>query len=281
VFTRAAVNIALAHHKIAEENSSMSHPSIAALTPDFSGKVVFITGAGMGFGRHFAQVFSEAGATVAVTDINLASAHETAALVTKAGGKAIALRCDVADENEVKAAVAETEKKFGGVDILINNAGLHLTKYNQPFGVLGTMETRRLMDVNVMGVIFCSLACRDSMARRGNGAIVNISSIAGHLTPTPYGVSKLAVRGLTIAFASEFKEQGIRVNAISPGIILSEAAAADLPKDLLEKYLGLQQVKRHGALNDITSAAMFLCSPAAGFITGETLMVSGGYPMQI
>jgi NAD(P)-dependent dehydrogenase (short-subunit alcohol dehydrogenase family) len=259
----------------------MPHPSIAALTPNFSGKVVFVTGAGMGFGRNFSQAFSDAGAAIAVTDINLASAQETAAMVTEAGGRAIALKCDVANEAEVGAAVAEIERQLGGVDILINNAGLHLTKYNQPFGKLGTQETHNLMNVNVMGVIFCSLACRDSMARRGNGSIINIASIAGHLTPTPYGVSKLAVRGLTIAFAHEFKEQAIRVNAISPGIMLTEAAAADLPKDLLTQYLGLQKVNRHGTMEDVASAAMFLCSPAAGFINGETLVVSGGYPLQI
>jgi NAD(P)-dependent dehydrogenase (short-subunit alcohol dehydrogenase family) len=259
----------------------MGRSSITALTPDFSGKVVFVTGAGMGFGRAFSEAFAEAGAVIAVTDINVDAARETAETVKSAGGRAIALRCDVSDEPEVKSAVLEVERKFGGVDILINNAGLHLTKYNQPFGQLGTPEIRNLMNVNVMGVIFCSLACRDSMGRRGNGSIVNIASIAGHLTPTPYGVSKLAVRGLTIAFANEFKEQAIRVNAISPGIMLTEAAAADLPEALLEKYRGLQQVKRHGSVDDVTSAAMFLCSPAASFITGETLMVSGGYPLQI
>jgi 3-oxoacyl-[acyl-carrier protein] reductase len=259
----------------------MPHPSIGALTPNFSGKVVFVTGGGIGFGRNFSHAFSDAGAAIAVTDIDIDSARETAATVTKAGGKAIALRCDVRNEAEVKAAVADVERQLGGVDILINNAGLHLTKYNQPFGQLGTPEIRNLMDVNVMGVIFCSLACRDSMARRGSGSIINISSIAGHLTPTPYGVSKLAVRGLTIAFAHEFKEQAIRVNAISPGIMLTENAAADLPKEILEKYLALQQVKRHGRPEEVTSAAMFLCSPAASFITGETLMVSGGYPLQV
>jgi 3-oxoacyl-[acyl-carrier protein] reductase len=191
------------------------------------------------------------------------------------------LRCDVADEREVKETVAAVTGQLGGVDILINNAGLHLTKYNQPFGQLGSDETRRLMDVNVMGVIFCTLACRDTMASRGNGAIINISSIAGHLTPTPYGVSKLAVRGLTIAFARELKDAGVRVNAISPGVMLSENALADLPQSILDQYLGLQQVSRPGAVEDITSAVLFLCSPAASFITGETLLVSGGYPLQM
>jgi len=259
----------------------MPHKSIEALTPDFTGRVVFVTGGGAGFGCNFSEAFSAAGARIAVTDIDLAAAEETAALVVAAGGEAVALRCDVANEQEVQAAVAQTVSRFGGVDILINNAGLHLTKYNQPFGQLGTDEIRNLFDVNVMGVIFCSLACRDTMAQRGNGSIINISSIAGHLSPTPYGVSKLTVRGLTMAFAREFKAQAIRVNAISPGVMLSEAARADLPKAILDEYLGYQQVNRPGEMEDITSAAMFLCSPGASFITGETLLVSGGYPIQI
>jgi NAD(P)-dependent dehydrogenase (short-subunit alcohol dehydrogenase family) len=258
----------------------MTHPSIAALTPSFEGKVAFVTGAGAGFGRNFSLAFASAGAAVAVTDIDLDAAQATAQQVEAAGGKAIALRCDVADEAEVQATVAAITEQLGGVDYLVNNAGLHLMKYNQPFGQLGTEEIRRLIDVNLMGVIFCTLACRETMATRGNGAIVNISSIAGHMSPTPYGVSKLAVRGLTMAFARELKEQGVRVNAISPGVMLSENAAM-LPKAILDEYLGLQQVKRPGAMEDITSAVLFLCSSAASFITGETLMVSGGYPLQI
>jgi NAD(P)-dependent dehydrogenase (short-subunit alcohol dehydrogenase family) len=259
----------------------MTHPSVAALTPSFGGKTVFITGAGAGFGRNFSMAFAAAGAAVAATDIDFGAAQETAEQVKAAGGETIALRCDVADEAEVKAAVDATIARFGGVDFLINNAGLHLTKYNQPFGQLGTAEIHNLMNVNVMGVIFCTLACRQSMGARGGGAIVNISSIAGHMSPTPYGVSKLAVRGLTMAFARELKGDGVRVNAISPGVCLSENALADLPKSILDEYLGLQQVKRPGAMDDIASAALFLCSPAASFITGETLMVSGGYPLNI
>src|SRR5687768_1418372 len=112
----------------------MTHPSIAALTPSFGGKVAFITGAGAGFGRDFSHAFAAAGAAVAVTDISLEAAQETANQVKAAGGQAIALRCDVADELEVKATVAAITGQLGGVDILINNAGLHLTKYNQPFG---------------------------------------------------------------------------------------------------------------------------------------------------
>jgi NAD(P)-dependent dehydrogenase (short-subunit alcohol dehydrogenase family) len=256
------------------------HQSIADLTPSFSGKVVFITGAGMGFGRNFSMGFADAGAAVVVTDIDFERARKTAKEVEDAGGRAIALRCDVADEAQVYAAVAEATKVFGGVDFLINNAGLHLLKYGQPFGKLGTEETVNLFNVNVMGVIYCTLACRETMGARGGGAIINISSIAGHIAGGAYGVSKLAVRGLTMAFARELKEYGVRVNAISPGVMYSENAAA-LPQDLLEEYLGYQQVNRRGTMEDVTSAAMFLCSPAASFITGETLMVSGGHPMQI
>jgi 3-oxoacyl-[acyl-carrier protein] reductase len=207
-------------------------------------------------------------------------AERTAAELVSTGGKAIAVDCDVADQGRVDAAVAATVEAFGGVDIVINNAGLHLTKYNQPFGVLSRKEIRDLFDVNVMGVINVTLACRDSMRERGGGVVLNISSMAGYMSATPYAVSKLAVRGLTVAFATELAPDRIRVNAIAPGLMNTENALADLPKPLIEEFTHrLQLVRRLGTMEDIVSAMLFLCSDEASFITGETLKVSGGYPL--
>ena len=164
-----------------------------------------------------------------LADIDLEAAQRTAAELGSIGPAGLAVRCDVADENQVDAAVGRAVEEFGGVDILINNAGKHLLKYNQPFSVLPRDEVRALFDVNVVGVINCSVACRESMSDRGGGAILNIASIAAHLSTSPYGVSKLAVRGLTIAFAAEFAPHRIRVNAISPGLMATENAMAELP----------------------------------------------------
>jgi 3-oxoacyl-[acyl-carrier protein] reductase len=248
----------------------------------FQGKAAFITGGAIGLGRAFARALIGEGAAVAIVDIDSEGAHRTAAELTSQGVQAIAVPCDVADEHQVDAAVAATIEKFSGIDILINNAGRHLMKYNQPFGALSRSEVRGLFDVNVMGVINCTLACRDSMRKRGGGAVLNISSAAGFLSGTPYGVSKLAVRGLTVAFASELAGERIRVNGIAPGLTNTESALADLPRSLVDDFVQqLQLVHRLGTTDDVVSAMLYLCSDEASLITGETLKVSGGYPLTI
>jgi 3-oxoacyl-[acyl-carrier protein] reductase len=246
----------------------------------FADKVVLITGAGAGFGASFAQAYAAEGAAVAVTDIDLPAAEKVVAELTAAGHQAIAVQLDVADGDAVDRAVEQVVAHFGGVDVLVNNAGRHLMKYNQPFRVLTRQDVRDLFDVNVHGAIYCSVACHDSMESRGGGVIINISSMAAHLGTSPYAVSKLAVRGLTTAFASEFAPAKIRVNAISPGLMGTEAALADLPPAMVEDFVENRQLlHRLGAVQDIVSAVLFLSSDDASFITGETLKVSGGYPL--
>jgi 3-oxoacyl-[acyl-carrier protein] reductase len=246
----------------------------------FENRTALITGGAIGFGRAFARALVAEGANVVIADIDVDMAERTAAELVSAGAHAIAVDCDVADADRVDAAVATACAQFGGIDIVINNAGLHLTKYNQPFGVLSRSEIRSLFDVNVMGVINVTLACRDSMADRGGGVVLNISSMAGYMSATPYAVSKLTVRGLTVAFATELAPDRIRVNAIAPGLMNTENALADLPKPLIDEFVQrLQLVHRLGAMDDVVSAMLFLCSDEASFITGETLKVSGGYPL--
>jgi NAD(P)-dependent dehydrogenase (short-subunit alcohol dehydrogenase family) len=248
----------------------------------FDNKIAFITGGAVGFGRAFAHALCTEGAAVALADIDQAAAEITAQALRELGHRAIAVHCDVADEHSVDAAVAATIDQLGGIDILINNAGKHLTRYNQPFSALPREEIRTLFDVNVIGVVNCTVACRNNMRTRGGGAVLNISSIAGYASTSPYGVSKLAVRGLTIAFATELASDRIRVNAIAPGLTGTENALADLPQTMVDHFTqNLQLVKRLGQMQDIVSASLFLLSEDAGFITGETLKVSGGYPLGI
>jgi NAD(P)-dependent dehydrogenase (short-subunit alcohol dehydrogenase family) len=248
----------------------------------FQSKTAFITGGAIGLGRAFARALTSEGAGVAIADIDTEGAERTAAELASHGAQAIAVPCDVADEKQVDAAVAATIEKFGGIDILINNAGRHLMKYNQPFGVLSRADVRGLFDVNVMGVVNCTLSCRDSMRDRGGGVVLNISSTAGFVSNTAYGVSKLAVRGLTVAFAAELSPDLIRVNGIAPGMTNTENALADVPHSLAEDFIQeLQLIPRMGTMDDVVSAMLYLCSDEASFITGETLRVSGGYPLGI
>lgn len=246
----------------------------------FDGRTAVITGGAIGFGRAFARALVAEGAGVVLADIDADTAEQTAAELVSSGGLAIAVECDVADADQVDAAVATTVDRFGGIDIVINNAGLHLTRYNRPFGALSRDEVRGLFDVNVMGVINVTLACRDSMRKRGGGVVLNISSMAGYMSATPYAVSKLAVRGLTVAFATELAPDRIRVNALAPGLMNTENALADLPRPLIDEFVNQRQlVNRLGTMGDVVSAMLFLCSDEASFITGETLKVSGGYPL--
>ena len=248
----------------------------------FTGRVGFITGGAIGFGRAFARQLVREGAAVAVIDTNAGQAERTAQELRDAGGKAIAVRCDVSDEAQVAKAVAETAERVGPVDLLINNAARHFKHYGQPFSKLSHAEIREVFDVNVMGTVNCSLAVREPMVARGGGAIVNIASHAGHRVQTVYGVSKLAIRGLTAAFADDFASSQIRVNAVSPGLMATENALHEYsPEHFQESIDRHQLIKRQGTMSDVVSLVMFLASDEASFITGQTVLVNGGRDLYI
>ncbi|MCU1346724.1 MAG: hypothetical protein JWL70_2990, partial [Acidimicrobiia bacterium] len=137
----------------------------------FADKVAFITGGAIGFGRAFGRALAAEGAAIVIADIDLDAADATAKEFAAEGYRALPVLCDVANEDQVDAAVARAVAEFGGIDILINNAGKHLTKYNQPFAVLPRFELRALFEVNVIGVVNCTVACQSSMAARGGGVI--------------------------------------------------------------------------------------------------------------
>ncbi len=249
------------------------------MSEHFEGRVAFITGAAAGFGRAFARALHAAGASVAAADIDGDGAERTAA---ELGTNAIAVACDVGNQESVSAAVRDTVERLGGVDLLINNAGLHFPQYTRPFSALTHDEIRAVFDVNVMGVINCSLACRESMRERGGGAILNMSSIGGYLAVDAYCVTKLTVRGLTIAFAHDFAADRIRVNAIAPSLTATEHLLAHYPAERFDEFVETKHlIKRRGEPEDAVKAMMFLCSDEASFITGETVRVSGGAGLSI
>jgi 3-oxoacyl-[acyl-carrier protein] reductase len=242
----------------------------------FQGRTAVITGGAIGFGRAFARALVAEGANVVIADIDVDMAERTAGELVSAGGQAIAVDCDVADPDGVDAAVATTIDRFGGIDIVINNAGLHLTKYNQPFGALSRNDIRSLFDVNVMGVINVTLACRDSMRDGGGGVVLNISSMAGYMSATPYAVSKLTVRGLTVAFATEFAPDRIRVNAIAPGLTDTAQPRYGHDEAQLADRAARIPLGRIAQPEEVAAVAIFLASDCASFITGETVNVNGG-----
>jgi 3-oxoacyl-[acyl-carrier protein] reductase len=248
---------------------------------EHTGRVAVITGGGRGFGKAFGNALAERGAHVVLADIDLEAGKVAASEIRDAGGSADAIRCDVADEQEVAAMVAVLVERHGGVDILINNAGLHSAEFNVPMATTGVDRLRRLFDVNVMGVIVCTLAIGPTMAGRPGAAIINISSSAAYGCATAYGVSKLAVQGLTMTSAHELGPLGVRVNAIAPGLIFTETIRAELPQQVVDHVKGQQIIDRDGAERDVVEAMLYLVSDRAAFVTGETLRVSGGFTLQI
>ena len=245
------------------------------------GKVAVITGGGRGFGKAFGTALAAQGAHVVLADIDGAAAVSAADEIAGKGGSASAAACDVADEAAVAAVFGEVAERHGGIDILVNNAGLHSAAYNKPSAEIGIAGLRRLFDVNVIGVYICSLAARPAMSGRPGAAVVNISSSAAYANRAAYGVSKLAVRGLTAQLAREFAADGIRVNAIAPGLIFTDTIRAELPRDEVARVMGQQILPREGEEQDIVDTLLFLVSPAASFVTGETLRVTGGFALSV
>ena len=245
------------------------------------GKVAVITGGGRGFGKAFATALAARGAHVVLADIDAAAAEAAAAEIVGQGGSAFGAACDVADEAGVAAMIGEVAAEHGGIDILVNNAGLHSATYNKPSADIGIAGLRRLFDVNVMGVYICSLAARTVMSGRDGAAVVNISSSAAYANRAAYGVSKLAVRGVTAQLAREFAADGIRVNAIAPGLIFTDTIRAELARDEVSRVMGQQILPREGEEQDVVDALLFLVSPAASFVTGETLRISGGFALSV
>jgi 3-oxoacyl-[acyl-carrier protein] reductase len=244
-------------------------------------KVALVTGAGRGMGRGYAEGLAREGASVLVTDIDVEAAQEVAKHIVAQGGAAAAVRCDVADEGEVQAAAAAAVERFGGIDILINNAGLHLTKWTGPFSSFTNEQVRALFEVNILGVVSMTLACRPSMTGRGGGAVINVSSTSGYSVHSPYGVTKLAVRGLTVEFARELGPSGIRVNGIAPGIVYTESTMADPGEEAQDRHRAGQVLDQRVEVRDVVETMLFLVSDDARNITGETIKVAAGLKLAL
>jgi NAD(P)-dependent dehydrogenase (short-subunit alcohol dehydrogenase family) len=234
-----------------------------------------VTGASSGLGRELVrQLVRDRGMTVLATARRL---DRLEAIVTElTPGSVVPFAGDLADAGFRRELWDRAAAIPGGVDLLVNNAGLHSDEYGQPITTMGLAKVRRLFDVNVMGVVTCTLAAIPHMKGRKGASIVNISSSAAHMGGSAYGDSKLAVAGLTITFGRELAPSGIRVNAISPGLMLTETIARELPPETKARVKAMQWLEQDGAEQHIVDALLFLASSKAEFITGETLRVTGG-----
>lgn len=236
-------------------------------------KVAVVTGGARGFGKSFGLALAGQGMTVALIDRDSDAVREAAGEI---GDRAIAFEGDVTSEAGISSIMADLSEKYGGIDVLVNNAGLHSHEYSRPLADMGVEKVRRLFDVNVIGTVNCTLAAAPYMVNRDNASIVNIASAAA-FSGGGYGTSKLAVIGLTMTFARELAPEGIRVNAIAPGVILTDTIREEMAADTLARIKGMQFLTSDGEEQDIVDAMLFLTGPTSKFITGETLRVTGGF----
>jgi len=236
-------------------------------------KVALITGSSRGIGKATAIRFAKEGAKVIINYLySEAKANQLVKEIKKIGSDAIAIKCDVSKENDVKNMVDKTIKEFGKIDILVNNAGI---VYDVPLFQKTVSQWKRTFEVNLIGIFLCSKYVSNPMLKRGSGVIINISSTNGINNTAPTSASKAGIINLTKNLASELAPK-IRVNSIAPGWIDTDMNK-DLPKDLLEEELKNVFMKRFGKPEEIAAAALFLASDDASYITGSTLIVDGGH----
>ena len=240
------------------------------------GKVALVTGAGGGIGRAAALAFAHSGAAVLVCDVQDAAGEETVARIAAQGGKAVFQHCDVSDPAQVKAMVAAAVATFGRLDYAFNNAGINSVGANE----YDDATWARSIDINLTGVMLCMREEADVMLRNGGGAIVNTASInglVGNGAQPAYTASKHGVVGLTRHGALRWANQGIRVNAVCPGVIdTAMTAQAAANPEIRAKIEQMTPMGRMGRPEEIAAAVLWLCSDAASFVTGQPIAVDGG-----
>jgi 3-oxoacyl-[acyl-carrier protein] reductase len=240
-----------------------------------TGKTAIVTGAGTGIGRATAQLLAARGARVVVAGLQPERLEETVAGIAAAGGEAIAADADLSDPEAIEGVAARAQEAFGGTDVLVNNAAIYP---KGPWHEADAAEWDAVFATNVRGYFLMAKAVREQMLARGGGAIVNVASVTffwGEAELLSYVASKGAVVGFTRALAREAGPDGIRVNAVAPGAFPT-AIHAD-QEGLWRGVIEAQSIKRRGEVEDVARAIAFFAGEDSGFVSGQTLLVDGGW----
>jgi NAD(P)-dependent dehydrogenase (short-subunit alcohol dehydrogenase family) len=248
------------------------------MSEDMKGKVAIVTGGGMGIGRAICVAFAEKGVNVVVADINQEAAEETVKLVTDAGSKAVFVKCDVTNVDDIEASVAAAESHFGQLDYACNNAGIHPETPPNPLRDLDDQIWDLAMEVNLKSVFRCMKKQLAAMEKHGSGAIVNVASLAGLLAEPQspaYTASKHGVIGLTKAAALEYGPSGIRINAVCPSPV-DTPMLEKAPQEFRNMLISMLPAGRFATSEEVAGAVVWLCSDSASYINGIGLPVDGG-----
>jgi len=247
------------------------------------GRVALVTGGGRGIGRGYAHALGEAGAAIAIVDIDREAAETVVTELVQKGIDALAVTADVTKPDQVQAAIAAVMARWGRLTIGVNNAGIGFWADSE---TMPPEQWQKVIDLNLTGVFLCTQAEAQVMLKAGYGKIINTASMSGHIVNTPqnqaaYNASKAGVLHLTRSLAAEWASRGIRVNSISPGYtrtkLVDDLLATPLGQQMVPTWMSMTPMGRMAEVTDLQGAVVYLASEASDFMTGHDMIIDGGY----